>query len=220
MPVADRGEGDAGRQKEGARVRNKKKVDVWEKQARQKLEEIYRVHGSMMMRTAMGILKQKQDAEDALQNSIISLARHMDALGDVGDYRTVSYVRTVVKHAAIDIYRKRNRGHLSYEELLTQHQDGTIFAAKQHSGSVGIGENGLPGSVEELVCSEEGVRRIVEAIANLGEGYREVLSLFYLNELSPREIADVLHRPYNTVRSQINRGRKALQNSLKMGDRI
>ena len=151
----------------------------------------------MMMQIALGILRQAQDAEDAVQNSIISMARHMDAVGEVSDYKTVSYVRTVVKHAAIDIYRKRNRGQLSYEELLVEQQDQC--------------------NVEELVCGEEGVRRIVEAISELEESYREVLSLFYLNELSLREIADVLQRPYNTVRSQINRGRKILQKSLRTG---
>ena len=178
-------------------VKNRKKTDVWEENARKKLEEIYRVHGAMMMRIAMGILRQTQDAEDALHNSMISMARHMDAVGDVSDYKTASYVCTVAKHAAIDIYRKRSRGHLSYEELLEEQQDQC--------------------NVEELVCGEEGVRRIVEAISNLDAAYREVLSLFYLNELSPREIADVLQRPYNTVKSQIQRGRKILQNSLQTG---
>lgn len=182
-------------------MKDKRKADVrWEDAARQKLEDIYRVHGAMMMQIAMGILKQTQDAEDALQNSIISMGRHMDVVGEVSDYRTVSYVRTVVKHAAIDIYRKRNRGHLSYEELLVEQQDTC--------------------NVEELVCEEEGVMRIVEAISRLDEGYREVLSLFYLNELSPREIADVLQRPYNTVRSQISRGRKLLQKGLQKGGGI
>ncbi len=178
-------------------VKNRRKTDVWEENARKKLEEIYRVHGAMMMRIAMGILKQTQDAEDALQNSIISMARHMDVVGDVSDYKTVSYVRTLVKHAAIDIYRKRSRGDLSYEELLEGQQDSC--------------------NVEELVCGKEEVGRIVEAITNLEAAHREVLSLYYLNEMSPREIADVLQRPYNTVKSQIYRGRKMLQKSLQMG---
>lgn len=178
-------------------MQNKKRGDAWEEQARKKLEEIYRLHGAMMMQIAQSILKQTQDAEDALQNSIISMAKHMDAVGEISDYKTISYVRTVVKHAAIDIYRKRNRGQLSYEELLQEQRDAF--------------------DMEKMICEAESVQRIVEVISHMEEGYREVLSLYYLNELSPREIADVLHRPYNTVRSQINRGRKTLQKSLKMG---
>lgn len=173
----------------------RKKEQAWEQQAKQKLEEIYCMHGSLMLRVAMDILHQKEDAEDAVQNSIISMARHMDALGTAEDYRTISYICTVVRHAAIDIYRKKGKKDASYDEI-----------AAEPAGSFDI---------EQEVCAGEGARRIVEAINRLDEGYCEVLSLFYLNELSPREIADVLNRPYNTIRSQINRGRKILRQSLK-----
>ncbi len=173
----------------------RRKEQVWEQRAKQKLEEIYRIHGSLMLWVAMDVLHQREDAEDAVQNSIISMARHMDALGRVEDYRTISYICTVVRHAAIDIYRKKGKGDASYDEM-----------AAEPAGILDI---------EQKICEEEGINYIVAAINKLDEGYREVLSLFYLNELSPREIADVLNRPYNTIRSQINRGRKILRQSLK-----
>ncbi len=173
----------------------RRKEQVWEQRAKQKLEEIYRIYGSLMLWVAMDVLHQREDAEDAVQNSIISMARHMDALGKVEDYRTISYICTVVRHAAIDIYRKKGKGDASYDEMAAE--------------SAGILD------IEQKICEEEGINYIVAAINKLDEGYREVLSLFYLNELSPREIADVLNRPYNTIRSQINRGRKILRQSLK-----
>ena len=173
----------------------RRKGQVWEQRAKQKLEEIYRIHGSLMLWVVMDVLHQREDAEDAVQNSIISMARHMDALGKVEDYRTISYICTVVRHAAIDIYRKKGKGDASYDEM-----------AAEPAGILDI---------EQKICEEEGINYIVAAINKLDEGYREVLSLFYLNELSPREIADVLNRPYNTIRSQINRGRKILRQSLK-----
>ena len=172
----------------------RRKGQVWEQRAKQKLEEIYRIHGSLMLWVVMDVLHQREDAEDAVQNSIISMARHMDALGKVEDYRTISYICTVVRHAAIDIYRKKGKGDASYDEM-----------AAEPAGILDI---------EQKICEEEGINYIVAAINKLDEGYREVLSLFYLNELSPREIADVLNRPYNTIRSQINRGRKILRQSL------
>ena len=144
----------------------------------------------MMMKIAMGILRQTQDAEDAIQNSLIAMARHMDAIEQPEDIRTVSYVRTVVRNAAIDIYRKKERKNISYDDLLIEPAD--TF------------------NLEKVVCDSEEVRRVIKAIEQMETEYREVLSLFYLNEMSPREIADVLNRPYNTVRSQINRGRKKL----------
>jgi RNA polymerase sigma-70 factor (ECF subfamily) len=175
-------------------LKGKKKEQEWEQQARQKLEEIYQVHGMMMLQVAMSVLHHREDAEDAVQNSILSMAKYMNVVGEVEDFRTVSYIRTVVRNAAIDIYRKKAKGTASYDELPIE-----PTAALD---------------IEQLVCDTEEVRAAVQAINCLEESYREVLSLFYLNELSPREIADVLHRPYNTVRSQINRGRKQLHHSL------
>lgn len=146
------------------------------------------------MQIAMSILHQREDAEDAIQNSILSMARHMNAVGEPEDFRTISYVRTVVRNAAIDIYRKKAKRDISYEELGVEPVDSL--------------------NIEKVVCDAEEVQQVVAAIGALEESYREVLSLFYLNELSSREIADVLNRPYNTVRSQINRGKKMLRKKI------
>ena len=151
---------------------NKGKESAWEQQEKQKLEEIYRVHGNMMMQTAMSVLHHREDAEDAVQNSILSMARHMHAVGEVQDFRTISYVRTVVRNTAIDIYREKKRGDASFEELLIEPESSF--------------------DLEHLVCNSQEVEHIVAVIAKMDISYREVLSLFYLNELSPKEIADVL----------------------------
>lgn len=173
---------------------NKGKESAWEQQEKKKLEEIYRVHGKMMMQVAMSVLHQREDAEDAVQNSILSLARHMHAIGEIQDFRTISYVRTVIRNRAIDIYREKKRGDASFEELLIEPESSF--------------------DLEHLVCNSQEVEHIVAVIAKMDISYREVLSLFYLNELSPKEIADVLQKPYNTIRSQINRGKKILHRML------
>lgn len=173
---------------------NKGKENAWEQQAKQKLEEIYRMHGRMMLQTAMSVLHHREDAEDAVQNSILSMAKHMHAISDVQDFRTISYIRTIVRNAAIDIYRKKKRGTASLEELLTEPESNF--------------------DLEHVVCDSQEAERVLAVIAEMDLAYREVLSLFYLNELSPREIADVLNRPYNTIRSQINRGKKILRRAL------
>ena len=45
--------------------------------------------------------------------------------------------------------------------------------------------------------------------------YKEILILFYIEELSYQEIADVLHIPLGTVSVRLRRGREALKNVLK-----
>ncbi|PWL66861.1 MAG: hypothetical protein DBY27_09340 [Clostridiaceae bacterium] len=167
----------------------------WEEQERQKLADLYRYHQKSMMQIAMSILHRKEDAEDAVQNSILAISRHMDKLGDIEDYRTKAYVQTVVRNAAIDLYRKNQKAGISYEELIVEPIDAF--------------------DLEKVVCDSEEVKRVLYAIDTMDHDYREILTLYYLNEMKPREIADVLNRSYNTVRSQIHRGRQQLLKSLE-----
>jgi RNA polymerase sigma-70 factor (ECF subfamily) len=54
-------------------------------------------------------------------------------------------------------------------------------------------------------------------LRNLPEQFREVLILREIEELSYREIADVLQAPIGTVMSRLARGRALLQKALTEG---
>jgi len=59
-----------------------------------------------------------------------------------------------------------------------------------------------------------GTERVVAAIARLPEEYRVVSTLYFMEDLSYEEIAEVLGCPIGTVRSRLHRGRKMLQKAL------
>ena len=60
------------------------------------------------------------------------------------------------------------------------------------------------------ICEKENYSYIVSAILSLDEKYRDVLSLYYLNELTVSEISHLLSRKENTVKQQLARGRRKL----------
>jgi DNA-directed RNA polymerase specialized sigma24 family protein len=67
-----------------------------------------------------------------------------------------------------------------------------------------------------VVASDEGVSNIRTHIDALPDAnVREPTSLFFLGEHSYAEIAESLGRPLGTVKNQIYRGRKALQEGLR-----
>jgi RNA polymerase sigma-70 factor, ECF subfamily len=65
-----------------------------------------------------------------------------------------------------------------------------------------------------LVIGKMSEEQIQSAISALPEDYRVVSVLYFTQEMSYQEIADVLDCPVGTVRSRLHRGRKLLQKAL------
>lgn len=63
--------------------------------------------------------------------------------------------------------------------------------------------------------SREDKEHLEKSLSKISPKYREVLVLYYYDELSYQEIADVLHIPIATVGVRIRRGKESLQKSLK-----
>lgn len=68
---------------------------------------------------------------------------------------------------------------------------------------------------EENFLRQERNRRLLQAVLALPEKYRDVIHLFYYEELSVKEIARATGRGESTVTSQLTRGRELLRKSLK-----
>lgn len=78
----------------------------------------------------------------------------------------------------------------------------------------------LPDTVDVLAKARL-QRRMVDAVLELDEPYRTTLLLRFFEELPPREIAQRLERPVNTVRTHTERGLAKLRSELdaEYGDR-
>lgn len=55
----------------------------------------------------------------------------------------------------------------------------------------------------------------VAALQGLEEKYRAPLTLFYLDDLSYKEVAEVLRLPIGTIMSRLSRGKEVLRSRLK-----
>jgi len=69
-------------------------------------------------------------------------------------------------------------------------------------------------SAEELLESEQRIRRVRRAIGMLGQGQREVIALVDLEGFSYAEVAQILKIPMGTVMSRLNRARQRLKQLL------
>ena len=64
---------------------------------------------------------------------------------------------------------------------------------------------------------EQGERRreLETLVETLPEPYREVIGLYYFDDLSHQEIADLLNRPVGTIKTHVHRGLRMLRKALQ-----
>jgi RNA polymerase sigma-70 factor (ECF subfamily) len=74
----------------------------------------------------------------------------------------------------------------------------------------------LPAVPPEMLNTLDAARAL-ESLRQLPEPFRSALSLFYQEDYSYKEIADILKVPLGTVRSRISRGIAQLQQSILVG---
>ncbi len=156
---------------------------------RTKLKQLYEKYKNRMYASAYKILNNPQKAEDAVHDSFIAIAKNIDKLEELDSVSTASYVIKAAKNHALNQSKKYNN------EVPSAISDSDIL----------FDENIL-----DVICTKESYSAVVEAILSLDEKYRDVLSLYYLNELTVSQIAVLLSRNRNTVKQQLARGRKKL----------
>lgn len=71
-----------------------------------------------------------------------------------------------------------------------------------------------PSSLTPSVVDALDARAVQDALLALEERYRAPVTLFYMKQLSYREIAEILQIPIGTVMSRISRGKAALRERL------
>ena len=66
----------------------------------------------------------------------------------------------------------------------------------------------------EYATNEE-FKAVLSCLNSMNHCYRDVLTLYFLCEMKPAQIAESLGRPLQTVKSQLQRGKQILKEALK-----
>ncbi len=114
----------------------------------------------------------------------------------MSDIRTKNFLMTITRNTAIDMYRKRQKQPISSEEI---EMEIAPFAP----------------STEEIFFDRVSVTDLAAAISQLDQKYKDVLRLYYINELSSKEIGELLNLSQFTVNSRLQRARGKLGKIIK-----
>lgn len=164
----------------------------------EKLQEKIDSYSDMLFKIAYARMGNRTDAEDVVQETFYQYFKSSREFDDE-EYEKAWLIR-VTLNGCRKVWRSgfnRRRSDVSDPEQIQQEQE--------------TGE----GSPEETVLDKERARTVLEAVWRLPATYREVIHLFYYEELSVKEIAAILERKVSTVTSQLTRGRELLKKSLK-----
>lgn len=136
---------------------------------------------------AYSIVNNKEDASDVVNESILKAYEKLDKLKNKEVFKT--WILRIVHNTAVEMIRK-NKNMIDIEEV----------------------DNVLEVEINNDVETKLTLR---DAVNKLKKTYREVIILFYYEDLSIEKISKITNANIITVRKQLSRARKQLKAILK-----
>ncbi|HKW18648.1 MAG TPA: sigma-70 family RNA polymerase sigma factor [Terriglobales bacterium] len=160
------------------------------------LEVAVREHARLVYRIAYSVLRNHHDAEDATQETFVRVLRYRRKLEGVNDPKT--WLARIAWRVAVE------RGKRGLEVSLSEEEMG--FVAERVVSQIA--------SAEQWVFGNETAQLLTTLISALPAQLADPLRLSTVEELTPREIAEVLSTSESSVRSRIFRARQILKERL------
>ena len=159
---------------------------------RNELSEFYEENKSRLYSIAFERLHNRQDAEDAIQETFLGIATKPDKFFSLTKNEKIYHAAAIVRNISVDIYKKR-----------AKHQTDEISEDIIYQSDEQLLEN----SLLEKISHDE----LLDFINNLPVLQRNVLMLTCLSELSISETADVLKISKNAVNQRLYLARKSIR---------
>lgn len=160
-------------------------------------ERLYKAYRGKMYYAAMGILRNQQDAEDALHNAFLGIARNINKVASLSRDETAAYLFRAAKNAALNIYEKKKKRE-EYE-----------ISVENYSLLENISDDELIKRSDEMTAEE-----VISCLEALPEHYRLVLDLHFRHGYTVVQTANFLGINTSTVKQRLVRGKKILLEKL------
>ena len=163
------------------------------------LEVLYDRYNRLVFRTAVGITGDADAAADVMQEAFIRLYRYAERIEH--ERPLEPWLARVTANLSYSWVRKR-RWLRPLEEITEW-----FAGEKKH----------IPHHAAEV---EEEWQQVEKAILALPMTQRAVITLYYINDFSLKEIANILNVPAGTVKSRLHYGRMALKKNMNTSENM
>jgi RNA polymerase sigma factor (sigma-70 family) len=152
--------------------------------------KLYKLYSRAMYNVGYRITGNEEDAEDVLQESFVSAFRNLSSYR--ADASFGSWIKRIVVNKAINVLKKRK------------------FEMMPEDREIDFAEESDPEEYLPMLS----VERVKQAIEQLPDGYRSVLSLYLLEGYDHQEISEIMGISESTSKSQLNRAKNKLKELL------
>lgn len=167
-------------------------------------EQLIAQHGTMLYRVALRFMSQPEEAEEVLQETLLTVYQKVHTFDERAALTTWLY--RIVMNTALMRLRAKARA----PEALLDPAGPPFTEDGAHAREVA--EWALP--PEEALLRQEVLTVLQQKIARLPEGYRAVYVLAEIEGLSHQEIATILDLTVGTVKTRLHRARLFLREGL------
>jgi len=159
-------------------------------------EEILFLYEKEIFGYILRMVNHYHDAQDLTQETFLKLYEHIERVDEEKSIRP--WIYKIATNTVYDwLRKKKNR-----KEVFSIDNDANPFETM---------DTVLPYYTIE---KQEKRKEFQEMLSELKPTYRNVLTLFYQEELSYQEIARILNIPINTIKTHIRRAKEALKKKI------
>jgi RNA polymerase sigma-70 factor, ECF subfamily len=158
--------------------------------------------------TALHMTRNGDDAQDLVQEAALQAFRAFNSFQEGTNFK--AWFFRILTNLFINAYRRRQRE--PGIDTLPDLEDAPALYLFKRTQEMGMHAwNSDPAA---LVLERFEAEQVCSAIAALPKDYRIVSALYFMEEFSYQEIAEIVGCPVGTVRSRLHRGRRMLQKAL------
>lgn len=160
------------------------------------IENLVSTHHAKLYRFAFSLVRNEAEAADLTQQTYFKLASKGSQIRDAS--KAKSWLFTTLYREFLALKRHSNRFVSSDIDIDDDRLSAPIPVAIVEADAVSKADAGI----------------VLDALSQVREIYRAPLALFYIDDLSYREIAAILDVPMGTVMSRLARGKEDLRTRL------
>lgn len=158
--------------------------------------QIVERYGLLAFSLSMKLLKQREDAEEAAQDSFIKAYNSLSSFQGSSSFKTWFF--RIVYNTSISKLRARKNIEVKFDDIKISEKEAYNT------------ENALG-----LLCSDDRQKYLAVALDRLEPDQRALLTMYYYDDFSMEELSSITELTVSNVKVKIHRSRKKLLQELK-----